>query len=269
MKFALVNGEKLEAKPGSKGICPCCSANVRAYCGLVKVHHWKHISLKECDPWYEGETDWHRNWKNNFDSNCQEVIKVNPISGERHIADLYLEHKDLVIEFQHSPIQIEEIIAREQFYKRMLWIVDLTSVNENIEFYSDFRKAYLEVIEKQWFTRVDLRRREIKKKGNSPIDDKNEMELFESEDEYTSSYVDKYYPRTNNPDYFLMSWKFRHKRWEKTRSPMFFDVGDEYVYQNIESIKIANCNVVKRYLKTKFIDHYMRIPDINEVGKNT
>jgi len=211
MKFALVNGEKLEATHGSKGVCPSCFADVRAYCGPLKVHHWKHLSLQECDFWYESETAWHRNWKNHFDSSCQEIIKIDPITGERHIADVYLPHKDLVIEFQHSPIQNTEIIAREQFYKRMLWIIDLSHVRGNINIHRNFRGAYLEIV---------------------------------------------YYDQSKNPNYFLMNWKFRHKRWEVAKSPLFFDVGDDYVYQKIEIIGKANCCLVKRYLKVTLISHY-------------
>ena len=44
-------------------------------------------------------------------------------TGERHIADVKTP-KGLVIEFQHSPIQSEELRSRETFYDNMIWIVD-------------------------------------------------------------------------------------------------------------------------------------------------
>jgi hypothetical protein len=48
---------------------------------------------------------------------------VDPISKERHIADVKAPH-GLVVEFQHSPLSLEEISAREKFYGNMIWIVD-------------------------------------------------------------------------------------------------------------------------------------------------
>ena len=135
MKYAFVDNIKTEAKPSLIGKCINCGNDVRSYCGTQIVHHWKHINLGECDDWYERETEWHRNWKNKFDISCQEIIKFDLSTKEKHIADIYLQKKDLVIEFQHSPIKIEEIKARESFYDRMIWVIDLSSNMKNIEFY--------------------------------------------------------------------------------------------------------------------------------------
>ncbi len=222
MKFALVNGEKLEATPGSKGVCPCCSADVRAYCGLVKVYHWKHISHQECDPWYEGETEWHRNWKNKFDPKCQEVIRIDHVSGERHIADVYLDQRDVVLEFQNSPIQIGEIKDREEFYKRMIWIVNVFDVKMNILLFSITSDEFWEKVNKPWVHEISFR----------------------------------HYPFANNPDIMIMKWKFRHRRWLETSAPLFFDIGDEYIYRKLHTVHIANVFVVKRVPKIKFIDYY-------------
>lgn len=124
MKFALVNGEKKEAKPGTKGICPVCEAPLIPKCGNIKVHHWAHSRSKMCDPWWENESPWHRAWKNLFPPNWQEVVHFDD-SGEKHIADVKTS-EGWVIEFQHSPIKIEEKNAREVFYKKLIWIVDGT-----------------------------------------------------------------------------------------------------------------------------------------------
>ena len=43
MKFALRNGEKIEAKKSvNDAICPICKALVIPKCGEVKIHHWAH-----------------------------------------------------------------------------------------------------------------------------------------------------------------------------------------------------------------------------------
>ena len=94
-----------------------------AKCGRVRLWHWAHKSRSSCDPWWESETDWHRNWKGQFPTAWQEVVHVDRNSGERHIADVKTPF-GLVIEFQHSPIENAELQSREEFYKNLIWIVD-------------------------------------------------------------------------------------------------------------------------------------------------
>jgi len=91
MKFAFVDGVRKAAEPKTVGRCICCNSRVRAYCGHERIHHWKHLKATECDSWSEGETEWHREWKNYFDFNQQEIVKFDSKSGEKHIADVYIE----------------------------------------------------------------------------------------------------------------------------------------------------------------------------------
>lgn len=123
MRFAIVNGMKVEATPKAKGICSNCRSELIARCGRVKVWHWAHKGFPPCDPWWEAETKWHRNWKSCFPKEWQEVSHVDPVTGEKHIADVKTPF-GLVIEFQHSPIKPEECASRERFYKKMIWVVD-------------------------------------------------------------------------------------------------------------------------------------------------
>lgn len=125
MRFALVDNERMEAQPGLKGICPGCSQLVIAKCGERKIHHWAHKRNADCDIWWENETQWHRDWKNNFPKEWQEIVLADPKTGEKHIADVKTEH-GVVIEFQHSAIDPQEQRSREDFYKNMIWVVDGT-----------------------------------------------------------------------------------------------------------------------------------------------
>ncbi|RXJ50438.1 competence protein CoiA family protein [Gelidibacter gilvus] len=68
MKFALVIGVRKTAEPKDLGICICCDTEVRVYCGLERVHHWKNIHAVDCDYWSEGETEWPREWKKEIDT---------------------------------------------------------------------------------------------------------------------------------------------------------------------------------------------------------
>jgi ssDNA-binding Zn-finger/Zn-ribbon topoisomerase 1 len=125
MKYAIVDGNKTEASPKAKGICPHCHSEMIAKCGRVNVWHWAHKGNPICDPWWENETEWHRDWKNQFPKEWQEISHIDPASGEQHIADVKNPF-GLVIEFQHSTMRPEERISRENFYKTMVWVVDGT-----------------------------------------------------------------------------------------------------------------------------------------------
>ncbi len=98
MKFALVNGQRHEAQPKLSAICPGCDQPMIAKCGEVRMPHWAHRSTLLCDPWWENETEWHRNWKDQFPEAWQEYV-YRADDGEKHIADVRTD-KGWVIEFQ-------------------------------------------------------------------------------------------------------------------------------------------------------------------------
>lgn len=122
MKLALINNIKTEASKGANGICPNCGSKLIAKCGEIKINHWSHAGNRNCDPWWENETDWHRSWKGKFPKDWQEVIHRDHY-GEKHIADVKSEC-GWVIEFQHSFLWSEERRTRNAFYKKIVWVVD-------------------------------------------------------------------------------------------------------------------------------------------------
>jgi competence protein CoiA len=122
MKFALVNNERKEPQPNLEGICLSCGSPMVARCGEVRIKHWAHKGIRRCDPWWENETEWHRNWKNQFSSDWQEIVH-HAENGEKHIADVKTK-EDWIIEFQHSYIKPEERRSREAFYQKLIWVVD-------------------------------------------------------------------------------------------------------------------------------------------------
>lgn len=165
MRFALIENKRVEAQPKQQGFCPICSQPVIAKCGDKKVWHWAHRSIKACDSWWEPETEWHRNWKNHYPLDWQETVLFDQQTGEKHIADVKTVHS-LVLEFQHSAIKQEERLAREKFYKNMIWVVDGTRLkrdyprfhkgmenfrrtNQQGVFYVDFPE---EVFSKNWLS---------------------------------------------------------------------------------------------------------------------
>ncbi len=121
MKYALVDGARHEAAVGLRGFCQACGLPMTPRCGQQRVHHWAHRTAN-CDKWWERETSWHRDWKNEFPQDCQE-IRIEGSVGDVHIADVQTTN-GTILEFQHSHLSVAERSVREAFYGPMAWIVD-------------------------------------------------------------------------------------------------------------------------------------------------
>ncbi len=133
MKYAIVNREKTEAFKGGKGVCPSCSSELIAKCGDFKINHWAHKGTRNCDIWWENETEWHRQCKNQFPKEWQEIVHFDR-NGEKHIADIKT-NKDWVIEFQYSFINPEERKSRIEFYSKLVWVINgLRRKSDKVQF---------------------------------------------------------------------------------------------------------------------------------------
>ncbi|RMB60924.1 hypothetical protein EAX61_05430 [Dokdonia sinensis] len=262
MKFALLDNKRIEAQPNLIAECPNCGNAVRSYCGEQIVHHWKHIKLSDCDDWYETETEWHRNWKNHFDKSYQEVIRFDKNTNEKHIADIYNGEKDVVLEFQHSPIEIQEIKAREIFYDRMIWIIDLIAIKDNLEFHKSKSAIEYELskmrhnLPKDFKVKEDFEMNESQKQVGDFLNMLGLDSVNTNESHYISELQNKYNDLCEKKNYSLMTWKYLHKRWNDNLKPKFIDIGNNYIYQLIEKVKIGNAYIVKQYEKQRFINHY-------------
>lgn len=256
MKYAIVDTEKREAlQSGERGICICCGSETIAYCGEFMIHHWKHRIAIECDTWHENETEWHRWWKNQFPKTFQEIVKFDPFTGEKHIADIFHPDRLLTLEFQHSQIRLEEIKSREKFHTNLTWVVDVSPYNSNINFHKNIAEAFFDCVVLPWATNQDRIVRELRKQGK----DKEVSDYLNNrtDDVYIEEF-EKRYSHSRSDEYFLMQWKYQHKRWNHTGSPLFFDAGDDYIYMNIETIKIWNGFIVKRFDKREFISRFIQ-----------
>ena len=133
LQYATVNDERREAFPRGRGYCELCNAPTVAKCGPRVVHHWAHANNKSCDPWWENETAWHREWKNLFPAECRERCHT-AVDGEIHRADI-VTPTGIVIETQHSAMTDEERLSRELFYNNLIWVVDGRSFKQNFDCY--------------------------------------------------------------------------------------------------------------------------------------
>ncbi|MFA4826028.1 MAG: competence protein CoiA family protein [Methanoregula sp.] len=123
MEFALSeNNERIVASPGAKGFCSLCGEFLIPKCGKIRIHHWAHKTREDCDPWWEGETDWHRQWKNFVEEKFREITIIK--DGIKHRADVQLPSpSEIIFEFQRKPLSIDERQERENFYVKMIWVI--------------------------------------------------------------------------------------------------------------------------------------------------
>ena len=120
----LYDSLRQRATPKATSTCPCCRTALIAKCGSVKIHHWAHESLIDCDEWYEGISDWHLSYQGYVKEDCREVVVGD------HRADIKLS-SGKVIELQHSPITPEVVAERELHYGHMIWIFDAEKWKKN------------------------------------------------------------------------------------------------------------------------------------------
>ncbi|MEJ0098499.1 MAG: competence protein CoiA family protein [Pseudomonadota bacterium] len=133
MQYALVENQRREAFSGGKGTCPQCGSAMVAKCGPQVIHHWAHSGRRNCDPWWENETPWHRQWKSLFPEHCREISHA-AADGEIHRADI-VTPTGIFVEVQHSAISDAERASREAFYGNLVWIVDGRSFANNFDIY--------------------------------------------------------------------------------------------------------------------------------------
>lgn len=92
-------GRNSEPTPGATGTCALCSGPVLAKCGQVNTWHWAHRADKDCDPWTEPLTDWHRAYQRVVPAERCEVV------FGKHRADV-VAATGQVLELQHSTIPL-------------------------------------------------------------------------------------------------------------------------------------------------------------------
>jgi competence protein CoiA len=251
MQYALVDSVRYEAFKGGRARCPVCNADVIAKCGPRIIHHWAHAQNKNCDPWWENETAWHRNWKNLFPRECREVSHVAP-NGEIHRADVKTS-TGIVIEFQHSAIADGERYSRELFYENLVWVIDGSGFKKNFEILhslphpeSDLAKDLV------WIKGLSSKRGTAtgifwSRAENPEFDGKGEMVLAHGFHEIEDK-INQLYRGHHQYD-----WVKPRKTWLDATCPVYIDFGEDECLVRLETYGDQNLPVAKLVSKTKFI----------------
>ncbi|MCX2454192.1 competence protein [Pedobacter sp. PLR] len=166
-----------------------------------------------------GETPWHRNWKKAFPPSFREVSFADRDLGELHRADVHTPC-GTTIEFQNSPICLQELESREAYYPKLVWVLNgkkfkgfrilkhLPDVNDpRISGYEFCHTDHLSMIRK-----IDL----LQGKGKTKVLNFHHPEL-------------KNIPLTSH--YYSFCWKNPHRVWYQARCPLIVDLGGHFLYQ--------------------------------------
>lgn len=245
MQYSIVNGIKTAASPGLIGICECCNAPTFSACGNLIQWHWKHKSLKNCDSWWENETQWHRDWKEKFLPEYREVICYDDVTNEKHIADIKTKN-GIVIEFQNSPLDINELQSRESFYEKLIWVINAEKFKDNIEIsfkLPDLRSPFpneIDFADSKHFLTYNK---------NKYAD--GTMEFSSSETQKHRTLVEEHYSNMHR-----LVWKYKRKVWLEAKAPLFLDFGDDKIWRVQQIDRFENFRVISHYDKKNFIDKY-------------
>jgi competence CoiA-like predicted nuclease len=228
MQFAL-NQFKQRIKPAPKiaGFCPSCGSSLIPKCGQILCWHWSHKTL-DCDPWYEPESEWHRNWKNLFPDDWQEVTIGN------HRADVKTPHG--VVEFQASSISSTEVQEREDFYGKMIWVVKADTFNLEARLSPNAKSFYYKsldprpkqdslfdlLIENQEERELILKKEETKR----------ELWQAKANAAWTRSWL-------RDPMY---KWRWPRTTWGFAKKKIYLDLGDELFRITWMS---SDCKIIK------------------------
>ena len=236
MKFALVDSVRRQPSPGLRGICAYCEQPATARCGAKRIWHWAHLPNSNCDPWWENETQWHRQWKNFFPDRNQEIVHFDSVSGEKHIADVKCD-TGLLIELQNSRFDERELLSRECFYEDMIWIVNgdkfkkhFSVLNPLPDPTSKFARDLVFLPQHKHANGFALYWRLSENPEHRP--GSRDLVRIHSTHEIDERILSEYI------GHHLFDWKHARSAWFKARKRVYFDFGDEnhllyfHVYQS-------------------------------------
>lgn len=261
MQFALVNNDRVEAFPSGRGSCPICGSEMVAKCGPRVMHHWAHHRPKDCDPWWENETPWHREWKNLFPIECREVSHTAD-DGEIHRADIKTV-TGIVIEVQHSSMTDAERQSREEFYENLVWVIDGSGFRKNFDIYHGLPDPKSELArDLVWgkvqrhmiganagaglFFRLSEAREENPNITKAEVCSGRIHSISEIQDEVDKSYN----------GYHQYYWVRPRTTWLDAKCPVYIDFGDDHLVK-LEIYDDSELECIRYVSKRKFVHDAM------------
>jgi hypothetical protein len=236
------------------------------------MHHWAHVTKHSCDPWWENETPWHRQWKHLFPVEWLEVVHMSS-TGEIHRADIKTPN-GVVIEVQHSAMSDAERISREQFYGNLVWVIDGRGFRSNFDIYHPLPHPASSLAEDLvWykarrgqegaaygiFMRVseNLEHYPALTKGTL---DANGMYLVHSIDRVRGAVLEAY------RGHHQFDWVRPRKTWLDARCPVYIDFGDDRLVR-LERYDETGLRCIRLIAKREFVRDVMRVQRASDIAR--
>ena len=132
------NGNRISAENATKGnhyFCQYCNEILEKREGEIRKHCFAHKPNTKCyysryfdEETEHGKSDWHINMQEKFPKESREYRFTNADGKVEYIADVFLDDKNLVIEFQHSSITPKEMWERTKYHldsgRKVVWVFD-------------------------------------------------------------------------------------------------------------------------------------------------
>lgn len=193
---------------------------------------------------FHGESPWHRDWKKAFPKHYCEVSFTDNLAGDLHRADVHTPC-GTTIEFQNSPICMEEMLSREAFYPKLIWILNgkkfkgfrvlkhLPDVNDpKLNNYEFCHTDHLSMIRKS-----DLLH------GHTKPLNFHHPEL-------------RSIPLTSH--YYSFCWKHPHRVWFEAKAPIIVDLGGHFLYQLKQRPQLSGSYAYLHIMsRKKFIEQFL------------
>lgn len=244
MQYSVVGIERRQPFRRGKGICEVCGSETLAKCGTKVMWHWAHRSRQVCDPWWENETEWHRQWKEKFPENCREVVYKCSETDEAHRADIVADW-GIILEIQNSPIGLQELKSRENFYKNLVWLVNGQRFSERFAV-SD---TILPCPDDQAFENCVFWANGMgywKRSENPQIDDNPRALVL-----MHPAHKDKELISRSYKGHHPFTWTRPHQAWLEASCPVIFDFGQDVLWR-LENYR-DQFSCVRAIHKEKFV----------------
>ena len=166
-----------------------------------------------------GETPWHRDWKLAFPPAFREVCFKDHALAEQHRADVYTAC-GTTIEFQNSPICLEELESRETYYPKLVWVLNGKKfkgfrILKHLPDVDDPRIASYEFCHSDHLAMI--------RKSDLLYGSERPKRLNFRHPELRDI------PLTSH--YYSFCWKHPHRVWYQAKCPIIVDLGGHFLYQ--------------------------------------
>jgi hypothetical protein len=196
---------------------------------------------------YPGETVWHSDWKKAFPAHYREKTFLNKSEGYYHRADVFTPCAT-AIEFQNSPITLEELRSREAFYPNLVWVVNGAKFKgfKILKHLPDIDSPRLDAFE-------------FCHKANLSMVRKSDLLLGLVQPKVMTFH----HPELRNipftAHYYSFRWSNPHRVWYEAKCPIIIDLGGYFLYQ-LKQRKQSNGDYAYLHMipRKDFIARYLK-----------